>query len=478
MPQMLISGRPHDAQIGLPDARDGELQDFAEHPRLESSASSPNPNIGSCKACLKPTSQTCDMCHNEWMCSRKCEQEIMINHIFRCSPNRPLDSADYLVKACHDEVFPDDPQTREDFGFHKVCTQVERNRLLFLYECLVRVAKWDSRKIHTWRSENQLATEMRRICQLKMSNPLIDACFSWFLANEHLVDTSTPAPTDTEIVESFYQPAGRHIGLEDTSVDSIMDDFVTWGNCKQTAFRFYARILLGFDPSPDSQEWMLFGFCACSSSDSRGCLIFLYRMLIDRCSFEEFCTATESSNVFRLLCEYLFERKTPKRASSISEAEQLEHVSCGERLDRLEDLEAVLPHLQYVLGRPQVAQGAVWYLKRFTLSDECYPNSVVVLHYGLFNCQDAIERLELKTAYKRLLADNSAGDPIELQTACLANKIYEYASSKIQLDNKFKRLMRNLNKEDQSAYVIVTIKRKVPEEDQIFCQDEDREEQP
>ncbi len=394
MHQVLTSGRDHVAQDRSSDTTVGQVPKSTAHLRSESRTSSRDPGTGNCKACLKLTRQTCDLCHNEWICSRKCEQEIRINHIFRCSPNRPLDSADYLVKACYDGMFPDDPQTRNDFGFSKLYTTMEHNRLFFLYNCLIHSVNWDSRMIHTWQLENHLASKIRLLCLIESSDPIVSTSFSWFLDNQQVVDTSTPALSETEVVMNGFQRAWRHIGLEDGSDQTILENVADWPALKRSAFTLYSTTLRGLSPGPQSREWMTFGFCACPNQGSRFYLVFLYRLLIDKCTFEEFCIAVGSFKLFRLLCEYIFEMKTPKRVPSVSEIEILEHTSCGRRPYDPECLNNAIPHLQSVLQGNSITQHSVWLLKKFVLSNECYPINFVVMHYGFFNCRikDGIQR--------------------------------------------------------------------------------------
>ena len=457
--QELISHRDYVAEDGALDAEDCQIQESNEHLRPESSSSSRDHGTGNCKACLKQTSQKCDLCQNEWICSRTCEREVKIDHIFRCSPNRPLDSADYLVKACYDGMSPDDSQTRDDFGFSKIYTRRGENRLWLLYARLIRsdLVNWDSRILHTWQMENRLASSIRLLRPTGSWDPLFSTSYSWFLENQHIVDASTPPLDDKAVVFNGFQWAWRHIGLEDASDETILDTVANWPTRKGSVFTLYTAILLGSVPGPQTEEWITFGFCACPNADSRAFLLSLYRILIDKCTFEEFCTATESSQLFRLLCQYIFEMKAPKRAPSIPAIFYLESALSGRRVYDPEYLKERIPYLQNVLEGTLTGLRSVWLLKQFALSDKCYPCYSVLTQYGFFNCQNAAERLELKMAYKNLLGHGGQGDPIKLQSACSVNKIYEYVSRVIVIDDKFKRLMRNLSKDGEEKYVVVRL---------------------
>src|ERR1700722_11386075 len=92
-----------------------------------------------CDACDQPATQRCSRCRtpSAWYCSRKCQQELWTQHIFECNPRKPISTAYYLARACLRDVFPDDPQTCEDYGFNRAFTPENRSKLLGLYIGLI-----------------------------------------------------------------------------------------------------------------------------------------------------------------------------------------------------------------------------------------------------------------------------------------------------------------------------------------------------
>ncbi|KIN95022.1 hypothetical protein M404DRAFT_334734 [Pisolithus tinctorius Marx 270] len=56
---------------------------------------------GECAKCERETARKCSKCHGPWLCSERCENEWdSYRHTFKCAIGRPLDTADYLVRAC------------------------------------------------------------------------------------------------------------------------------------------------------------------------------------------------------------------------------------------------------------------------------------------------------------------------------------------------------------------------------------------
>jgi hypothetical protein len=424
---------------------------------------------GDCKICHQNTAQKCAFCHNIWICGDRCRREAMVNHIFECSPGRPLDSADYLAKYCLEMQLPDDIDTStcDDFGFSKVYTRGEKSQLLLLYIYLMdsTLLKWDSRILHKWQRENRLAEMLKKICvpilqldRMRVCVPtlkldLLKECCSWFLQNQHVVDANSPPLEHSAVLFEGFRRAWRQIGLEDASDDAILSAVaVDFPKVKGTAFQFYTIILLGISPSPSVDLYIDFGFCACPDDDSEAYLVWVYRVLIASCSFEEFCTAFKSRQVFRLLQKYIFNAKIQRKPAPLFKGEHSPFLFYKSNIFDSDYQKRTIPHLQAVLEKSSTDCDAVWRLKQFILSDECLPRNTVITKYGFFNCRDALERLELKRVYNQLLMGKGAVDPMDLQSACANNSLYEFASAVISLDPKFKRLMRN------SKYVLIRVK--------------------
>jgi hypothetical protein len=54
-------------------------------------------------------------------------------------------------------------------------------------------------------------------------------------------------------------------------------------------------------PTLDMEQWVHFGFCACHDESEKGFLNTMYKILANRCSYDEFCTAYNTSKITEIL---------------------------------------------------------------------------------------------------------------------------------------------------------------------------------
>ncbi|CCX04917.1 Similar to hypothetical protein [Botryotinia fuckeliana]; acc. no. CCD43335 [Pyronema omphalodes CBS 100304] len=93
----------------------------------------------------------CPHCGNVWYCSEKCMRNNW-SHKFSCTV--PLKSADYLIKACLNDMFPEENALR-DCGFESASAE-ERSKFLGLYQgCTMQGI--DAEVLHEWWSKDILA---------------------------------------------------------------------------------------------------------------------------------------------------------------------------------------------------------------------------------------------------------------------------------------------------------------------------------
>ncbi|PCH40898.1 hypothetical protein WOLCODRAFT_117892 [Wolfiporia cocos MD-104 SS10] len=146
----------------------------------------------------------------------------------------------------------------------------------------------------------------------------------------------------------------------------------------------------------------------------------LYRQLLDRCTFEEFCVAFEASSIIALF----------------------DHHGLKPQRENFHNLEDVLS------GSPHVNK-SVWDLKQFVMNKDMRLIPSVNVDYGFMNCRTPDEYTELKALYKQLfeLEHKTSFDPVELHNAAIRGKIFEYASGVLKFKKGQKklytRLMRN-----------------------------------
>ena len=75
----------------------------------------------------------CAGCRKVFYCSTACQKYDWVAHIFDCKPKRPINTADYLVLAVRENLFPEYLQTCKDYGFNRAATMEEKTNLFSLY---------------------------------------------------------------------------------------------------------------------------------------------------------------------------------------------------------------------------------------------------------------------------------------------------------------------------------------------------------
>jgi hypothetical protein len=114
-----------------------------------------DPNGGECESCDNWTERRCSYCHKDWFCSPSCEKQASVYHRFICG-RREIITADYLEEAVISDELPDDPQTREDYGFSRCEKLEEESHLGGLYTGLFKVLDVSSEELDQWRKSGVL----------------------------------------------------------------------------------------------------------------------------------------------------------------------------------------------------------------------------------------------------------------------------------------------------------------------------------
>ncbi|EIN08377.1 hypothetical protein PUNSTDRAFT_68488 [Punctularia strigosozonata HHB-11173 SS5] len=182
---------------------------------------------------------------------------------------------------------------------------------------------------------------------------------------------------------------------------------------------FYGMLLTGQRPGPGLEIYISLGFCTCRDQGEEHGLANTYRLLIDKCTFPEFCDAFASQSLGQLL--------------------------------ETHDLTSHLP--RHFASATALSKPSVWYLKDFVLQDnlvldnesdlvKSLQNSVRV-DYGFWNAKNLEEIQVLRSAYRQYF--DAYGDAVELHNACIQGRIYEHVNSVVRLKSKWlKRLMMNI----------------------------------
>ena len=391
------------------------------------------PLTGECHVCGKETDRKCSDCRKDWYCSESCQKARSTLHVFECSPGRPLNTADYLYLAIIEDRFPDDSQTREDYGFARTSSFVEEIKLFSLYKGL-NYGDVTSQEVHQWHLEGSLVQRINE-SYLRYPQESRGEYHPWFMKNQHLLDGSKNFDdSDQSKAERMVEEARLHLVPEDrTKHPNELQP-----NTKREGFFFFAMALQRAHPPPNHTLYYKFGFCICTSEREENSLGGLYSRLLagdkdaskgylewsrmrnipqpKTCTFSEFWQAYAKGKLTQL-----FDSKGLRE-----ERLQFKH---------LETFLAVAPNSGGM-------QPSVWDLNGFLACKEDLqaPNPVLV-DYGFMNCDTVLEKLELKRFYEKLLA---YGDPLDLHEACVRGEIYDYATRVLgNVESQFRPLVQN-----------------------------------
>ncbi|KAF8558340.1 hypothetical protein OG21DRAFT_1504392 [Imleria badia] len=360
----------------------------------------------------------CAGCQKVYYCSTACQKEDWVRHIFDCKPRRPINTADYLALAVHQNLLPGHPQTCEDYGFNRTFTAEDKSKLGGLYIGLIKVLKIPPKTIHDWRVRGVLVDEIKAT-YYKIPEDRRGRYFPWFLQNEHII-AQAGQPLSAE---ALYDRAGAMLvktwrftgGSERDSPKEITAAIARKPNEEQDCHALYSLLLSQWRPAPNLGLWVYFGFASCTSQEEEMELAVEYQRLITMCTFKEFCDAYRTHRLLDL-----FHSKGLQGDNN-----------------RLRDL----------------LQGdgtkSVWYLKQSIVQENSTKEKssmspAVVVDYGFMNCRNDSERRQLKRVYKAFF-DSRNGDPLALHEAAMKGNIHDYLSTVVQglKDPKFQRLMKN-----------------------------------
>ncbi|KAI5992173.1 hypothetical protein EDD15DRAFT_2577266 [Pisolithus albus] len=388
----------------------GPVEDAETHDLPGSSEHSEIPRLsGECRNCELETARRCSKCHGPWLCSEYCENEwACYGHTFNCAIGRPLDTADYLVRACWTDSPDDlDDDTKKDFGFTKFTSARDAYTLLRVYASLVRYMEVGSRELHKWQEEGKLAENIIAKYEV-IPESSRDGYYPWFRKNLHIFNSRGGPPDFFAVARPYLDPADRE-----------KEPHQLFPEAKRKSFILYAFLLNGHRPDPaiESQKdlYFEFGFVTGCGLEGERVLPWVYRSLISKCSFTEFWTAFELNNLVALM-----------------DAKGLGPLRRG-----IQHLEAFLKI------NSNDSCPTVWRLRLFVRSQDVDPLAPVATDYGFFNCQTVEEKFALKGEYKELLESPNV-DPMKLHAACIQGKLYDFAREhKPNLQQRFKRIMTN-----------------------------------
>jgi MYND finger len=368
-----------------------------------------------CRECEQLAARRCSGCKipTAWYCSEKCQRHDWPLHIFECNPTKPINTAYHLARAVYQNLFPNDPQTRLDYGFVRAFTPENQSKLLGLYIGLISRMNVEPKTIHRWRLKGTLVEEIKSAFE-KLPQNNRGGYFPWFLQNQWMINPELTPPTNP-VNETLLRAWQYADGSPTSTREEIDVARASWPKDKQECFYFCTILLSSWHPSPEQAVWLNFGFCTCRDEHSETPLALLYRRLIALSSFDELYTAYVSSELIAL-----FDRKGLKH-----DREQIHH---------LDDVLA---------GSPRMTK-TVWSLKQYVVLDDIYMSASlpIAIDYGFAKCEGETEMLALKEVYKQFFA-HPAADAIKLHEAAIEGRLFEYVGGFVKLKKKLKRLMNN-----------------------------------
>ncbi|KAH6605051.1 hypothetical protein Trco_006758 [Trichoderma cornu-damae] len=374
---------------------------------------------------------------------KRCQDRMSFYHLAKCSA-RSITTADILCKDVIGDEFPQDPETREHFGFNRCRDWREQSHLLGLYKGLIYL-EVEAIQLNEWREKDILVSKIIETFS-KVSEQSRGGYFPWFLRNQHILDNSIPPlqfDGQDNPLQRAIDAARPYLDLEDRNKDLQQLEPPS----KRQCFLLYAMALDGSHPNPHWAEfdsWYDFGFAVCPGEHNERLLGGLYSRLVGghkvmrdyyqslgskdeypnvpTCSFNEFWLAYESGSLAKLFYHY----------------------GLGDMMDRDWGLREFLsfPLDQHEL-RP-----SVWRLKHFLALDPGAPLGrlskieTAAQEYGFTSQLTARTRLALRQFYEQLF---TKVNPLRVHEAKNRGKLLEYAESSLDvIDDGVRHVLRKL----------------------------------
>ncbi|TFK79818.1 hypothetical protein K466DRAFT_592191 [Polyporus arcularius HHB13444] len=374
-----------------------------------------------------PDMKRCSGCRKIAYCSPKCQKDQWPAHIFDCKVNKPISTVYYLSRDIRNDVIPVDGQTRIDYGFDKASKTLRgdsENNLLSLYKGLFMLGVTE-KELRKWQSEGTLVENIKKTYEaLPPENR--GGYYPWFLQHQDLLDGSPVDPNRATQVSiesnlAMWRKGWAYMGGSPNATELQMKAGLSALSPERTAcFMFVSVALSSKRPNPFLPSWLTFGFVSTNCGGAEIGLGGLYQDLVKRCTFDEFCTAYETSTI-----PALFESK-----------------GLGKR-DRL--------FCDVMSGSPHSCK-SVWHLKHYIdkvvsskPGSEHVPSPEAGYDYGYNNCKGIVDWKLLDDLYTKLFAENSGADPLQLHEAFQKGELLEFAKKYVKLapwTAKYTRLLK------------------------------------
>jgi hypothetical protein len=313
-----------------------------------------------------------------------------MEHKFTCRLGRPIDEADHLVRFCQRQEYPgDDEDLATAFGFRHFISAVDRQILFRLYCTLVNVGGVGDEELRkAWR--NNKLREFIIFRGSQFSPAVLAEKIEWL--QKHETFGANSVTNFSRIMDTAKDV------LDNVETDAQFDQLNS--EIEKQAYLFYCQIGNGYIPSADEDNWLNLGFCTASRPDGSQQIVKLYRALVNRCKFGEFCRAMAESAMIELFSKY----------------------GLGAEIDCLRNFKTLMNSIAKW-------HQSVWELKRFTMLPDPEPMGAVIVDYGFKNCLDAQERIALRSVYAKFFS--MGWDEMELHRACIEGRLAPFLEARL-----------------------------------------------
>ncbi|KAI4933930.1 uncharacterized protein J4E92_003600 [Alternaria infectoria] len=332
-----------------------------------------------------------------------------------------------LKESIKEDLIPEEEEVLEDFGFNSVEFGQGRSYLFGVYAGLYRSGRFSAEDFHNWRIEGILTEKIKEFFY-SLPEDSRGGYFPWFLENLPVLETPTTKQQATQnLVASMFAKARPYLDNEDRNkaLDELMPE------AKRDSFTLLAQLSHQMSPNPIEQNWYSFGFVTCRGKSEENTLVQVYQLLLledDGSYFYKFYNSRRDHN-------------SPVGLTQFWKAYEAGTLIQLMDSKGLKNLRSRLPLLEVFLSG---SCSSVWDLKWFLDIEDPVkypPIPSVSLDYGFVNCNTLEETYTLIEIYKRVL---QTAHLLDLQHACITGTLWQFASSRIRMEEKWRPLMKKV----------------------------------
>ncbi|KAJ7653733.1 hypothetical protein DFH06DRAFT_1417347 [Mycena polygramma] len=184
--------RPTDSSSSLVDEIPGSWIDMSDSESLMASPESSTVQCDGCSSDVTPESTVqCPGCSDSY-CSLQCLEDVAHIHARYCeNPQSQLTTAHTLMLAAYADMFPDDPQTNEDYFFTRARTTHDKTHLFGLYIGVLKILGMKPSTLHQWRISGTMVENIKAL-YADIPPGARGGYYAWFIKN---LDIFEPRPS-------------------------------------------------------------------------------------------------------------------------------------------------------------------------------------------------------------------------------------------------------------------------------------------